>query len=427
MLIEDVYKGLRPALGSDQIVQIAVVQEVEKSKFADVSRRAFGFQFPVVSCGATYAPKKVWGCACRTRRLSTLQSSRTSSHLLHGAGRTRSRIAADALVHALDAGRTAELRRLPRESQLAGSEHFRPTAGGAGAPDELTPPEWGVCGFSYPHIVQPVLDHYCVECHNARQPEGGVDLCGDRTDFFNVSYETLARQGNPGENPYTKWIPSFNGQEANILQVTPKYWGSPASKLADIVLTGHPDETGKPRVEVDPISQRRVFAWIDLNVPYYGTSESNNIDLVGCRQMVPGELDQVLTQVIAQRCGSCHEPARPNYTRITNAENNSFLLAPLARAAGGTERCGKPIFASKDDPDYQAILRTFDALRPLIQSSPRRYGRIHRGQAPGRVGFPLMWRHRQSFARSARLTTDCPAFASPPDALCMVAGANPIQ
>jgi len=72
---------------------------------------------------------------------------------------------------------------------------------------ELTQPEWGVCGFSYPHIVQPVLDRYCVECHNARVPDGRVDLCGDRTDFFNVSYETLARQGNPGENPYTKWIP----------------------------------------------------------------------------------------------------------------------------------------------------------------------------------------------------------------------------
>ena len=123
--------------------------------------------------------------------------------------------------------------------------------------------------------------------------------------------------------------------------------------------------------DVDPLSQRRVFAWIDLNVPYYGTSESNNIDLIGCRQMVPGNLDQVLTQVIARRCASCHEPTRQIYTRITNVENNSFLLAPLARSAGGTERCGKPIFTSKDDPDYQAILKTFESLDPLFKSSPR--------------------------------------------------------
>ena len=68
---------------------------------------------------------------------------------------------------------------------------------------------------------------------------------------------------------------------------------------------------------------------------------------------------------------SCHEPTQPIYTRITNVENNSFLLAPLARSAGGTERCGKPIFASKDDPDYQAILKTFESLDPLFKSSPR--------------------------------------------------------
>jgi len=72
-----------------------------------------------------------------------------------------------------------------------------------------------------------------------------------------------------------------------------------------------------------------------LNVPYYGTSESNNIDLIGCRQMVPGDLDQVLTPIIARRCASCHEPTRQIYTRITNVENNSFLLAPLARSAAG--------------------------------------------------------------------------------------------
>jgi hypothetical protein len=57
--------------------------------------------------------------------------------------------------------------------------------------------------------------------------------------------------------------------------------------------------------------------------------------------------------------------------RITNVENNRFLLAPLARSAGGTERCGPGVFASKEDPDYQAILRTFASLGPLLTTSPR--------------------------------------------------------
>jgi len=372
VLIEDVHKGLAPRGECGRVVQIAVVQEIEKSKFADVSRRAFGFQFPVVSCGATYAPKRVWGFAS--------VESDGSAHF---------KVPAQVPIYflALDEhGRAVQRMRsfthfMPGEQQSCVGCHAdrnyvtpnasaRPLAALRPA-EELTQPEWGVRGFSYPHIVQPVLDQYCVRCHHPQDAQGGVDLCGDRTDFFNVSYETLARQGDPGKNPYTSWIPTFNGQEANILQVTPEYWGSPASRLADIVLNGHPDEAGRPRIDVDPLSRRRIFAWIDLNVPYYGTSESNNTDLIGCRQMVPQDLDQVLAQVVARRCVSCHEPPRPTYTRITNVENNSFLLAPLARAAGGTQQCGQPIFATKDDPDYQAILRTFESLAPLFKSSPR--------------------------------------------------------
>jgi hypothetical protein len=250
----------------------------------------------------------------------------------------------------------------------------RPSAA-ARPPQDLLEPDWGVCGFSYAHIVQPVLDDHCVECHNPRQTSGNVDLCGDRTDFFNVSYEVLARQGPPGENPYTKWIPTFNGQEANILQVAPKHWGSPASKLAEIILSGHPDEDGVPRVAMDRASQRRVFTWIDLDVPYYGTSESNHYDLPGCRQLLPKDLDHVLQQVAARRCVRCHEDGkgipRDPYVRITNIGHNRFLMAPLARTAGGTERCGEAVFKSKKDPDYQAILETFAPVARTLKERPR--------------------------------------------------------
>jgi hypothetical protein len=54
-----------------------------------------------------------------------------------------------------------------------------------------------------------------------------------------------------------------------------------------------------------------------------------------------------------------------------NPEDNSFLLAPLARAAGGTEKCGRPVFPSKDDADYQRILRTFDSIHQLLKERPR--------------------------------------------------------
>ena len=177
VLVEDVYKGLESCRESDRIVQIAVVQELEKSKFADVSRRAFGFQFPVVSCGATYAPKKVWGFARVEADGSAhfkvpaqvpiyfmavdefgraIQRMRSFTHLMPGEQQScvgchadRNYVTPNTSAHPLAAMRPAE---------------------------ELAQPEWGLRGFSYPHIVQPVLDQYCVECHNATGSRRGCGL-----------------------------------------------------------------------------------------------------------------------------------------------------------------------------------------------------------------------------------------------------------
>jgi hypothetical protein len=69
VFVQDVYNGLTPNVKRGAIKQIAVVQEVEKSKHSPCvnvrldgkGRRnlgVFGLQFPLVSCGATYAAKK---------------------------------------------------------------------------------------------------------------------------------------------------------------------------------------------------------------------------------------------------------------------------------------------------------------------------------------------------------------------------------
>ncbi len=224
-------------------------------------------------------------------------------------------------------------------------------------------------------------------CHNARQHPICEDLSGDKTDIFNVSYEILARKGTPAENahrggartadfrnPYTSWISSYNGSEDNILNITPKAWGSPASRLAELVRTDHPDAKGRPRVALSAAERRRIYAWIDCNVPYYPTSASNDIGRPGCRRILPANLDKVLADVGKRRCAECHKGGkipRPFYTRITNPQHNAFLLAPLAKSAEGTEACGRAVFANTDDPDYQAILATFEPVAKAIADCPR--------------------------------------------------------
>ncbi|MFZ2639517.1 MAG: hypothetical protein WA117_00910 [Verrucomicrobiia bacterium] len=378
VVLQDVYNGLEPHVRRGDVKQICVVQEMKKEVRTDVKNRAFGFQFPVISCGATYAAKTVWGfvpvapdgSACfrvptgipiyfmaLDEHGRTLQRMRTFTHLMPGE--------TQGCVGCHD----HRLSTTPPKFAAAVKA----------APAQLDPPEWGRVGFDYTTVVQPVLDRHCVRCHSGPTPPNKVDLTGDKTDFFNVSYESLARGrkrlGNEGEfdNPYTNWIPTYNGMEANILEITPLAWGSPRSKLADLLLAGHPDSGSNPRVQLSEEERRRIFTWIDLNVPYYGTAETSHPDVKGCRRMYPAALDATLSEVAARRCASCHASGIPRevWTRIEQPQKNNFLLAPLARAAGGSQACGKAIFQKTSDADYQAILKVFEPVTQALKTKPR--------------------------------------------------------
>ncbi len=404
VFLQDVYQGLEPHVQRGEIAQIAVVQEVEKSTHTPQNNRepggpgmrniaVFGFQFPLVSCGATYAPKKVWGFAD-----------------VAPDGSAAFRVPSEVPIYflALDTeGRAVQRMRsfthlMPGEVQGCVGCHAdrnslspRPVNQFARriVPQDLQPPAWGVKGFSYAEVVQGVFDRHCVGCHNEREQAGNVDLTGDMTDFFNVSYDVLCRTGTQGEHnwishgspsgaefdkvrgmsPFVEWIWTINGSETNILEIAPRRWGSPASKLAEILRNGHPDQAGQTRVNVPDEDRRRVYLWMDLNIPYYGTSSSNHPAELGSRRMLPPDLESTLAEVASRRCAACHQAGVPRkfYTRVLEPEKNSFLLAPLAAAAGGTQRCGRPVFASADDPDYQKIVQTFAPLRTLLRQRPR--------------------------------------------------------
>ncbi len=401
VFMSDVYDGLEPRVQRGEVKQIAVVEEIAKEEFAPLlhdgvpgargyaANTAFGFQFPLVSCGATYAPKKIWGYAD--------VAADGSAHFQVPAGLPIYFLALDAEGRAVQRMRTFTHFQPGEVQSCVGchadrnyATHTRPQTAraAAGPPQELRPPDWGARPFSYREVVQPVLDRHCVECHHARDPQGGLDLAGDATDFFNVSYEHLARRGTWGEqhpewhgiaaaqegrNPWTSWIATINGTEHNIRQTTPRAWGSPVSKLADLVLNGHPDQNGRARVHVPEADRRRIMAWIDLNVPYYPTSSSKNLHAMGCRRVFPVDLEATLARVSAARCAGCHEKGVPRdfYIRIEQPELNRFLLAPLAKSAGGTGRCGAAVFADRNDPDYQAILKTFAPVAAQLAAALR--------------------------------------------------------
>ena len=193
-----------------------------------------------------------------------------------------------------------------------------------------------------------------------------MDLSADKTEWFNVSYDTLTGR-------YVNWIDTRNGREANILQITPNTWGSPKSRLAEIILSGHPDKDGKPCVALTGDERTRILTWIDLNVPYYGTYDMADERRLGGRRLYPKGLDKALQDVHKRRCASCHKgvAGKGRWVRVTKPERNAFLVAPLAKAAGGHGACKGEVFASTGDPDYRMLLRAFEPIAESIKDHPR--------------------------------------------------------
>jgi hypothetical protein len=125
-------------------------------------------------------------------------------------------------------------------------------------------------------------------------------------------------------------------------------------------------------VNLNADERQRILTWIDVNVPYYGTSTTTHQEWRGGRALQVPQLTESLKEVGSRRCAVCHRDAPPiGRVRFTNVEKNAFLLAPLAESAGGTERCGTAVFADKNDPDYQKLLKLFEPISQVLKENPR--------------------------------------------------------
>lgn len=129
-------------------------------------------------------------------------------------------------------------------------------------PSPITPGPDGSKPFSYPILVQPVLDKHCVRCHNAQKPEGNVILTGQPQGRYTASYNALAPRV-----PYSDWA----GKPGDFRVVNsepmtrPGFFGARASSLMQLLRKGHYD------VKLDPEDKERLVTWMDTNALFYGT------------------------------------------------------------------------------------------------------------------------------------------------------------
>ncbi len=132
------------------------------------------------------------------------------------------------------------------------------------APSRITPAPEGANPFSYPRLVQPVLDRHCVACH---RQEDAVDLSGAVAGDFgwSKSYQNLAWK-------YGFHFKVSNGSIKSGIhggsRTIPGQFGARASKLL-----GYLDERHHG-VSLPPEDFRRVTLWLDANSEFYGSYHS---------------------------------------------------------------------------------------------------------------------------------------------------------
>ena len=125
-------------------------------------------------------------------------------------------------------------------------------------PTPITPWHGPARGFSFLREVQPVLDRYCVGCHNGKpRPDGKTipnfaDTRRGHRGFIN-SYLAL--------HPYVR----RPGPESDYHLQKPYEWHADTSELVQMLRKGHNG------VRLDPEAWDRLITWIDLNVPCHGT------------------------------------------------------------------------------------------------------------------------------------------------------------
>jgi len=243
--------------------------------------------------------------------------------------------------------------------------------------------------LDFPRDVQPILDRHCVACHHHDRRDGEIDLSGDRTPYYSTAYWTMFSKS---------LVADGRNKHGNR---PPRTIGTSASRLMTCLDRSHHD------VQLSDQERFTIRTWIDSGATYSGTYACLGTG------MFPVDFPD---EVVVDRCAGCHratqasyrnvkkdafyfqfgnqEPPQPLLERIDDIilirhlayfqlgeaplyqalcnldrpAHSLVLRAPLAKSAGGLQRCGQPVFRDTEDKDYREILaRIEEASRQLHQ------------------------------------------------------------
>ncbi len=139
----------------------------------------------------------------------------------------------------------------------------------------------GTRPFSYPRLVQPVLDRHCVRCHDGQTGDSRsrLLLTGEPAGTFSQSYESL--------KPYVRWY-EWGGSTITEVVTRPGRVGADESPLLKVLQ----DRNHAQHVALPQEDRLRLYIWLDGNAPFYGVYEEAQQVAQQSGQAIPPPLIQ---------------------------------------------------------------------------------------------------------------------------------------
>jgi formylglycine-generating enzyme required for sulfatase activity/cytochrome c553 len=139
-------------------------------------------------------------------------------------------------------------------------------------------------GFSFRREVQPVLDKYCISCHDGGNRNDGRQIPNLRSNqgkyiaYRNGDSRARVIEGTPREDLLKRYggvfDPSYitlrsfvrvGGLESDLRLLSPGEFCADTTELVQMLMKGHHGVT------LDAEAWHRIITWIDLNAPAHGT------------------------------------------------------------------------------------------------------------------------------------------------------------
>jgi formylglycine-generating enzyme required for sulfatase activity len=133
-------------------------------------------------------------------------------------------------------------------------------------PSEITPWHGPVRGFSFAREVQPVLDTYCLKCHDGKPDRPDLRGTERLTDWKSVTPGQGGRLGGQFSVSYAALQKHVRrpGIESDYHLLEPMEFHADTTELVQMLKSGHHG------VQLDEESWDRLVTWIDLNAPFHG-------------------------------------------------------------------------------------------------------------------------------------------------------------